>query len=67
MFVSKIICNKFYTTNQKQKELKQKNKKHEIKNRRNENKQREKKLLKKYRFSIFNSRPFLILARNTGG
>jgi len=31
MFISKTICNKPYTTNQKQKKLKQKNKIHEIK------------------------------------
>jgi hypothetical protein len=55
MFVSKTIYNKPYTTNQKQKELKQKNKRHEIENRRNGNKQKKKNLLKKYRFSIFNS------------
>jgi hypothetical protein len=50
MFVSKTTCNKPYTTNQKQKELKQKNKRHEIENKRNENKQREKNLLKKLGF-----------------
>jgi len=48
MFVSKTICNKPCTTNQKQKELKQKNKKHDIENKRNDNKQREKNLLKKF-------------------
>jgi hypothetical protein len=61
MFISKTICNKPYTTNQKQKKLKQKNKIHEIKKK--EMKKREKTLLKKYRFLILNSRLFPIPAR----
>jgi hypothetical protein len=63
MFISKTICYKPCTTNQKQKKLNKGTKDMKLKKRNGNYKQREKNLLKKYRFSILDSRPFPILAR----